>query len=954
MASDPELTLVEFYLKELELFDEKYGAQSIILMQNGDFYEIYGTIKPKPRGKAQIAKDILCMNMARVTTRKPYTVDSPLLFVGFPKYALEEHLGKFLRANFIIGIYDQFITGTNKGGKHLFTRKLVHVYSPSTFIDDTISESNNLFIFDFTEYKSPITKQIMKKVHIVILELSTGNVFIAEVYDTQNDSGKAESELYRILHSTCPTEIICCSKEPSKESFLHSFDKKYDIGNKKIYYKPIPENYKKENYQSEFLKKIYKIDDTVLFDPIEYLGLNHYSGIIPCFIQGLQFAFEHDKLIVSRIQKPRVISGTDKLILDNDSIYQLNLISSPGEPGVSLYDILCKAKTSMGKRCLRERLLNPITNPEILNKRYTLVEKMTKSKKGSETLLYEEYFDLLSGIIDIEKVYRKMVQKKLNPYSLADFINSLEPIKNILELAKKHYSISNETIEKFDCLYNELNGYFDLEIMKTCKLTQIKGNFFIEGVNEELDSINTEINTLKKVLIGIANKMSEYIEAGAVKIEQTEKEGWYLVTTKKRFNILKASNFSIDFTFSGKKYTIDNTNLEIVNLTNTVKIRSEHLRKVSLHICKLQQDFSSKILNEYLKSLDHIVKTYNSILLTVSEIISEIDVTCSAAICAVEYGYTKPIINDSQNGMSYLNISEIRHPIVERINDNEEFVTNNVSIGIDNHYGTVIYGLNMSGKSCLLKSIGCNLVMAQAGMFTACDEFQYFPFKTCMSKMTIKDNLSKGQSTFFVEMIQVKNVLTRADQHTLVLSDELCSSTESTSGHAIVAETLHELSNRKAKFLFSTHLHDLQEIPIIKNDNNIEIYHFKVHVTDSKIIFDRKLEKGGMSELYGLEVAKALGLPMEFMKGAFEIRDYLSKKSSEILSTKTSKYNKNVIVDACKKCGSIENLHTHHINEQFKADPKTGLINNKFHKNAKFNLEILCEKCHQKEHGPIL
>lgn len=1228
-----KISIYNEYYKAQESLEKNYGKDSLVLLQVGSFYEIYGVDLPNKEppikiGKPELAHNLLGMNLSFKDKSKPHSLDNPYL-VGFPDYALDEHLGKLLRANLTVAIYNQYNIDDKKNSRK--GRRCEHIYSPSTYIDETQDETNNLLVFEFTKYISPITRKELKKVHIAILSVSVGKLILLEAYDTNEDNGKAEAELYRIIHTYNPSEIICCGETIPK------FRELYDLGNKKIHTREIPNSYRKISYQKEFLKKIYYSDNTLeLVNPIEDLDLDRRSSVIPHCIQALQYAFEQDKFIVKKIQKPEFIESDKQLILNNDSIYQLNLVSNNNNDINTLYNIICKAKTAMGRRAIKLQLLSPNININELEERYDLIEIMQKD--------YSTYEELLRNISDIEKKYRRMVLRILNPYELADLQGTFDVIKKLLRKAKTTFKIPEKVLNDYLTFYNEYTGNFNFELMKMCKINDIKVSFFTSGVNVEIDKIDSKILEAKELLNKIAKDFSLHIDSNKdniVKVSSTDKDGYYLMTTKSKFKSIE-EDFSYSFKFNNKTYIIKKSLLETITLMNSIKIYSPEIKIISNEIMSLYSIFKTKILEEYYKVLNHYVNDFGELFLSIISIITKIDTTYSIAKIATENGYSRPIIKDKINGSSYVQFKSLRHPIIEKINQDQEYITNDISIGLKEHYGSIIYGLNMSGKcfakdtkimisngkykkvqditvgshlmgddnstrivletttgyskmydiipkkgpkftvtpehilclkgrgkynilfnkektvcfigwfykgiyyskfiynnnilqfendinnkineikninndyveitvkdyleytekykdnyilykgkcrfhpkdisidpyrigvlvgsgkqvvpnnymyndenvqipflagiidgnnqdnysvvlrdqktlydvffithclginsyiegnscilcgskvyilpintskkmnenfelefdvkeapvqqyygfvldgnkkfllhdftvshnSSLLKSVGCNIVMAQAGMFVSCDTMKFYPYRNLLSKMTIKDNMSKGQSTFMVEMIEVKNMLMRADKNTLILSDELCSSTESTSGHAIVAQTLNELSKRKTNFLFSTHLHELQNIPLITENKSIKIYHFKVHIDGKQIIWDRHLDKGGMTDLYGLEVARAMGLPDSFMRGAFVIRDFLTKQPSELLPTKTSRYNSNLYIEKCSKCGSTENLHTHHIKPQKDANEK-GLINNRFHKNSKFNLVVLCKNCHEEEH----
>ena len=343
------MRIYEEYFEAQEELEKEYGSESIVLMMVGSFYEMYGLITEKlRRGKVEEAHKILGMNMTLKNKSKKHNENNPYM-VGFPEYALEEHLGKFLKENITVAIYNQYDTPNGKKKE----RKRTRIYTPSTFIDESKIESNNLLIFDIKEYKSSITNKTLKKVHIGILSFCTGDVNLIEIYDTKDEMEKVESELYRIIHSYNPNEIIYIGEEEEEK-----IKKRYDIEEKKLYKKQLKKIYTEINYQNEFLKKIYIKEEII--SVIEYLNLEKNTSLIPYFINLLQFAYEQDKLIVTRIKKPQIIDTKKNLILNNDSIYQLNLIKSHYEKSKSLYDIINLAETAMGKRCIKRKII--ITN----------------------------------------------------------------------------------------------------------------------------------------------------------------------------------------------------------------------------------------------------------------------------------------------------------------------------------------------------------------------------------------------------------------------------------------------------------------------------------------------------------------------------------------------------------------------------------------------------------------
>ena len=336
---------------------------------------------------------------------------------------------------------------------------------------------------------------------------------------------------------------------------------------------------------------------------------------------------------------------------------------------------------------------------------------------------------------------------------------------------------------------------------------------------------------------------------------------------------------------------------------------------------------------------------YNKLFRKLIDFISETDVYCSSAKVAVKFSYVKPEI--SPNDRSFLNFENIRHPLIERLNDDKEYITNNISLN-KNNYGILLYGINAGGKSSLLRAIGTNIILAQMGMYVSASKFNYKPFKHLLTKIGSNDDIFKGQSTFVVEMLELKNILKISDKNSLILCDELTAGTETSSATGIVASTLSALLKKEVNFIFTTHLHGLMNFAEITENKFLEIYHFKILVKMDKINYQYKLEKGSGDSTYGIEIAKVIGLDKDFIKDAFYFRNKFNNRSINFIENKRSKYNSKIIVDQCQNCGAKDRLHTHHIIEQCKAN-KNGIIKH-FPKNIKHNLKILCENCHRDVH----
>jgi len=321
--------------------------------------------------------------------------------------------------------------------------------------------------------------------------------------------------------------------------------------------------------------------------------------------------------------------------------------------------------------------------------------------------------------------------------------------------------------------------------------------------------------------------------------------------------------------------------------------------------------------------------------------VSVLDFTKSCTRNVIEYGYSCPEIDNKPEQDSYLEAKDLRHPLVEKIQQDIEYVPNDISLG-QNDNGILLYGVNSSGKSCMMKSIGLSIIMAQCGMYVPASSFKYNPYHCLFTRISNNDNIFKGQSSFVVEMTELKGILIRANNKSLVLGDELCSGTESISGVAIVTAGIQTLAKRNTSFIFATHLHQLAELSEVTELDNVEMYHLEViyNKEQDTLLYNRKLTIGSGSPIYGLEVCKALNLDDEFMRNAHKIRKKLTNQSLDISK---SVYNAKKVLSKCEVCGNKAE-ETHHIKEQKDAD-ENKMINH-IHKNRKSNLVGLCKKCH--------
>jgi len=876
--------LTEIYFELQKYYDTLY-PNAVVLMEVGSFFETY---EANGIGKAREISDVLNIQLTK-KNKSIQTIDekNPLM-AGFPSQALDRYLEKLINENrYTIILIKQ------KGTPPNVKRYLSEIISPGINLEYSKSEENYITSIIIEKYNS-------FHVGFATIDLNRSKSYIFESYSTKDDPTYALDELFRLLQTYKSNEIILTLENVDCDEIINylELDGKNIIFNKSRI---------KIDYQNELFKKVYNINS--LLTPIEILNLEKYPLITETLAILLEFIIAHNPLLTKDLTPPTLIESSKFVYLGNNPIKQLEI-----DKVLKLID---KTKTPMGRRLLKERLFNPIFDIDELNNRYKAVEYMKKR--------FNEFN--LDGIYDLEKLNRKIMLNKLHPFEIHFLLSSLTQAREIfVKLRKKSGHIEN---------YIEyLNSIFDFEKINI-KLEEIKDSLFKKGVNYQLD----ELIKKKNYYLNELNKIKEKIESFNVKAEigSLEKEGYFITLTKNRFNLIKEQFMQTFLEIDNK--TIFFKDFHIKSLTNLIKIRGSIIDEISEKILAIDSKIASLTKELYLKKLDE-MKKFN-FLEDLSNEIAKIDVAISSAKIAKEKKYYRPKIDNIKP-----KFIDLRHPLIEENEENGVYIPNDIDF---NEYdGMLLYGINSSGKSSLMKSVGIAIFLAQAGFYTPA-KIEFSPYKSIFTRIEAKDNLSKGLSTFAVEMLELKNILNRADKYSLVLGDEIAHGTETISALSIVASAVVKLAKKNTNFVFATHLHQLMDIEEVKNLKNVVAKHLEVKFDGEKLIYDRKLKDGSGSSIYGLEFAKSIYMDKEFLDLAQKIRKKITKEYSELellLKKRQSKYNSKLFLTKCAICDNIVE-DVHHIKEQKNA--KDGFIDH-MKINHKYNLIPLCKKHHKMVH----
>ena len=951
--------LVKEYLLYQNKYQEKYGKNTIVLMQVGSFFEFYGIntdeISYKDIDPSLDLDNSHLYNTAKILGFSIAKKTNNVLMAGAPTYCVEKHIKKLLDQNYTIVIIEQI--GDDKKD---VDRQITNIYSPGTYLEDMNSTKNNYLMSIYIDNTNLLNGNILE-IGVSCIDLSIGQNIIYEIPYKKDDKKYIYDELYRFVNSYNPNELIIYFNnidEKKQNSIIEDLEINKRII-KKVNYSS---NYRKLELQEVLLKEIFH--PKTMINIFEYLNIHLLQIGSYSYIHLLLFIKEHDNSKLINLEKPQIYSNHDILTLNKNTIYRLNLIENKDQENntnvKSLLGIIDMTTTNIGKRQLRNRLLFPITNQDILNKRYNLAEYFIHNPDIMKSIKND-----LRNISDLERLNRKLCTYKLDKDSdLLNLYLSLTYIQNIFKNTEKTLfdliNIPPSLVDEFNQLYDKIISIFHIDNLQKRKI-----NIFNKNYNQNIDDYDFNYEKNKWILLEVCKKCTYCIhseekkkydkDALLVEYEWSDRDSCYnIVTTEARSKKLKSSlvkkkklviqneDYNVDFIIKN-----DSISYKTASAGGKTKIKHDILNQYSDYLYKSKMKLENEVKTVY-KSVLHELYTYNTTIFTIIDFIAEIDCAISTASNFIKYNYCKPQLdNSNSNSKSYIDCKDLRHPIIERI-ISSNYVTNNLKLGIDDYDGLLLFGTNASGKSCLMKSIGLIVIMAQAGLFVPCSELIMKPYTNIFSRIGNQDNIFTGKSSFTQELSELRDIFNRTNQNSLILGDEPCSGTEHISAISIVASCINCLCKKTSSFIFATHLHKLNEIDLIKPLTNLHMYHLKIQYDElnDKLIYNRKLEKGIGNEEYGLEVAKSLCIDKEFMNNAYKVKNQL--KNIGLYSTNNSIYNSKKIIYKCELCKETAE-EVHHIEFQNTAN-QYGHIDS-IHKNNLGNLCSVCQKCHDKIHN---
>tara|TARA_Y100000389_G_scaffold2164_1_gene2194 strand:+ start:15320 stop:17959 length:2640 start_codon:yes stop_codon:yes gene_type:complete len=855
-------SLIKEYFKIQEESEKKFGDKTVIVMHVGGFYEVYSY---EGLGKADVVANECNMMLTSKDKSKEISITNPQM-CGFP-------LASLLRYMYFLTSKGFTCVTVKQDEKVKEKRTIDRIFSPGTCVDDS---------------ESSIVASIYADdgcIAVSWIDLTSGKVMFEEIYN-DNEAYRRE-ELTRIIETCGCKEIICMSKNGIMYDDAHEID--------------FCNIYEHISHQNDVISRAYPNDSTV--SPIEFIDMEMFHIARVSLILLIEWVEDHHQSLIQRIRIPERINRKS-LALHNTSVHQLQLVSQDKK---SLFDVINKTNTSMGKMLLKQTLLNPYSDVSKLNGMYEDIERISKVD-------VEVVKKVLKNIGNVDRLARRIANKSINLEDIRHLIlcfeNGLDIIEHMRELSV-HNMISENDVKR---CYIAWHSTIDME-----------KDVFREGVYDDVDILKKERDTIMYMMDANAKRFSKTLGVNeGVKFE-LHKGTYGLITTPGRAKTLKNR--------------VGNNVVFQADCKQKVVISTPDIQSL-IHKLHGAIDAYDECMEEKMKEFVEILYSYHEIICTFGTYIAQVDVLLSHYLVAKAFNYTKPVVKEGDK--SYITGKNIRHAIVERLNGNTLYMGNDVDLS--NEKGLLLYGVNGSGKSCFSKSVGICVIMAQIGMFVPAETFEFCPYERIFTRISSEDNIYKGQSSFYVEMMEMNTILRFANEKSLIIGDEICKGTENISAISIVASMCNMISKIGATFVFATHLHGLVDLePIKQIIDTIQIKHIGVTIESGVVTYDRHIKNGEGEHLYGLEIATHILGNKEFASLALETRNALLKKTPP----KKSKYNARVLKKVCHICGrKDEQLDTHHINYQCDAHENI--------KNTKGNLVVLCKKCHDDEHHGFL
>lgn len=754
-----------------------------------------------------------------VLTKRSNGAAASMDLAGFPHHAIDTYLPKLVRAGYRVAICEQL--EDPKLTKTLVKRGITELVTPGIAINDKILEQKENNFLGAIHLQEKVSG-------IAFVDISTGEFYLAE--------GSLEY-IDKLMQNFKPAEMVI------QRNMMGAFRENFG---EKILLTPFDDWVFTTDYAEPLLINHFQTKSLKGFG-VE----NLHNGIIAAGA-ALHYLNETQKHKTQHINKLNRIEEELYVWLDRFTVRNLELVHSSNENAITLLNILDQTLSPMGARLLKKWVLMPLKEKVLIDERLDVVQFLIENNE-----LRNDIANLIKGIGDLERMGSKIATGKVNPRELLQLAKSLRIIQKLQQLCQKQ---AQKSLQKMGEQLNpclSICERIEKEISEDAPVQLNKGRVFNRGIDAELDELTSLARNSRDILAEIQQREANATGIPSLKIGFNNVFGYYLEVTNAHKNKVPTDWI--------RKQT----------LTNGERYITEELKELESKILGADE----KIINIETQLYNHLVldlMDYIQMIQQNARIIARTDVLSCFANISISNNYVRPDIDDS----TIIDIKQGRHPVIEgQLPIGEPYIANDIYLDNEKQQIIIITGPNMSGKSALLRQTALIVLMAQMGCFVPAQSARIGIIDKIFTRVGASDNISTGESTFMVEMNETASILNNISQRSLVLLDEIGRGTSTYDGVSIawaIAEYLHEQPVHRAKVLFATHYHELNNMA--SQFQRIKNYHVSVKEINNKILFLRKLEKGGSEHSFGIHVARMAGMPASVLNRAEDVLHQLESQ----------------------------------------------------------------------------
>ncbi len=800
----------------------------ILLYRLGDFYETF-------------FEDALTMSKVleiTLTGKDCGQVIGRVPLAGIPAKAIDGYLEKLINNNYKVAICEQLEDPKSATG--LVKRGVTRIVTTGTLTEgELLQKDKNNYICSMVEDKKS------GLYGFCYADISTGEFKL-----TQASFDLIRGELARIN----PSEIIGPSKDMKVQPFQIVPEKKIDLPDEVVERyncSMIPSNVFEEKFAYNNLKSLYSVQT------LDSFGYNDYKVGFRAAAALLSYIWENLKDNFAKFDKLATYELKDFVIIDSGTRRNLELTETLRERNKygSLLWAIDKTKTNMGARLLRNWICQPLKNLDKINERLNIVEELIEKSDIRNTLR-----DKFEGVYDIQRIATKINNNTATPRDYISLKNSLYNIPDIAHLADELECPILNIVKEKEVELTELCHIIERTIVDEPPIQIKDGGIIKEGVNGELDYLKNAVENQEEWLRNFEEEEREKTGISKLKVGYNKVFGYFIEVTNSFLNLVPEDYIRKQTLTGGERFITDKLKKH-EDIVLTSQFKSKELEY------KLYSDFKNY------------TKEYVETIRKVAECIAESDVLANFAQISLENNYVKPVIDDSQDFF----VKNGRHPVLEKILPMGTYVSNDLNLSKNDTEFMILTGPNMAGKSTYMRQNALIIILAQCGCFVPADSAKIGIADKIFTRVGASDDLTLGQSTFMVEMIETSYILNTATEKSFILLDEIGRGTSTYDGVAIAWAVAEFIATKiQARTIFATHYHELNVMtktyPMIKN------YRITVAEQNGEIEFLRKIVQGGASQSYGIQVAKMAGLPKEVVNRSMDLMTKMQKDFSKNLT----------------------------------------------------------------------